>query len=554
LKRPGFLTTAWILWRLRVSAWRNRRRMGQTTLGTVLMVLAIAALTIAALFVASLVSFAMIVLWRADGNGTWVLFAMNLLYLVAMIVMLTWPVLSAAVDESFELDRYQRYPVPLWRLYVLHAFTGLSEPLTLFLFPILWLPAVACLPAERTGALLGRQALLVEAFLFGCVALSRLLLNILLNFLKGRRTQGGVALGLFVVLAITLAMPPVDAGWLFNAGGLAGALSAENLQKIHQANVGMERTLPGQVVLFLIDQAREGRLKPQATLWLLFLSAIWLALGVFLIDRFYRGWGWLSRLRRRREEPARLPAASLRDGFDSTRGVGGPFTALYWRELRYFARNPRAQLLFFIPFFLLSASRLFQAHLTLGLLVSKEAALLLPVVIGLTAVAVMATNLLVNLFAYDGTGIWLLRLAPVPPRRVVLAKFAACGSVVGVQLAVLLVLSGVYFEIPAATLALAVLPVAAAFGAALVVGRRLSVIFYRPFTMELTRRDRPPFLAALGGLAAIAVAAAPASRLYLAAADGSAVAAIGAAAIAVVALMLGIGTADADLAALAEKV
>jgi hypothetical protein len=121
--------------------------------------------------------------------------------------------------------------------------------------------------------------------------------------------------------------------------------------------------------------------------------------------------------------------------------------------------------------------------------------------------------LFVNLFAYDGTGIWLLQLSPAPPRRVALGKQLACALLAAAELGALLCAARLFFAASWAEVALLVPAFTAGLGAALGVGARLSVRFYRPFTMELTRRDRPPAAASAAVLLALGATAFVVGRL-----------------------------------------
>ncbi|MBN1207584.1 MAG: hypothetical protein JXB05_22135, partial [Myxococcaceae bacterium] len=111
---PGFLRHLWLLWGLRLQIGLNR---GSGRPSKVLAVLTFAASSAPALLF-GLAFFGLMRLPPVAQSNVWPYFILNLLCFVTAAVWVTWPLMSAGVDDHSELSRYAPFPISPFRLLI----------------------------------------------------------------------------------------------------------------------------------------------------------------------------------------------------------------------------------------------------------------------------------------------------------------------------------------------------------------------------------------------------------------------------------------------------
>ncbi len=432
----------------------------------------------------------------------WSSFLLRFLFFVMSAVFVTWPVLAAGVDEHSELSRFATFPITSRRLFLTSTLASFFEPRSLAFMPAL-VGAVWGYWEQRPFPA-AHGALHLFAFYALNIAWSRAALTLLLNALRHRRSAEIMGTGfLSLLLLVAFAPPlPLDVAWLQQAlAGRSDALNAADPALLERLAVGREafaQTPPGFCAVG-IEAAARGRL---ASSWLhaaatLAFALAGLALAHWLLVRFYRTLARPPRPRRERE----VPPGSARDG---------AFYALLDRELSDWLRNPKARLLSAVPFFLLILLRFVRAPELATAAFGQAADTWVIAALCSYAGLVVGPNFAQNAFAYDGAGLALLFAAPIPLRRVLLTKNLVHG---GAALVVALLLTAFYgFYVRPVGLGAALFGVLALLGQLpllLGFGNVLSILAPRKFHASLSRRDRPPVVSTVAGLAIAAVGVAP---------------------------------------------
>lgn len=432
----------------------------------------------------------------------WSSFLLRFLFFVMSAVFLTWPVLAAGVDEHSELSRFATFPITSLRLFLTSTFASFFEPRTLAFMPAVVGAAWGYWEQRPFPAAHG--ALHLFAFYALNIAWSRAALTLLLNVLRHRRSAEIMGTGFLTLLLLVAFAPPLplDVTWLQQAlAGNAGLNAADPalLERLEVGRAAFAQTPPGFCAAG-IEAAARGRLGPS---WLRFAATcsfalVGLAVAYGLLVRFYRTVARPPKPRRERS----LPPGSARDG---------AFWALLDRELSDWLRNPKARLLAAVPFFLLILLRFVRAPELASAAFGGAADAWIIAALCSYAGLVVGPNFAQNAFAYDGAGLALLFAAPIPLRRVLLAKNLVHGS--GALLVALLLTAfyGVYVRPVAPGAALfGILALLGQLPILLGVGNLLSILAPRKFHASLRRRDRPPAVSTVAGLAAAAAGLAPA--------------------------------------------
>jgi ABC-2 type transport system permease protein len=430
----------------------------------------------------------------------WSSFLLRFVFFVMSAVLVTWPVLAAGVDESSELSRFATFPITSLRLFLASTLCALFEPRSLVFMPAVIGAAWGYWEQRPFPALYGASHLF--AFFALNVAWSRAALTLLLNVLRHRRSAEILGSGfLSLLLLVAFAPPlPLDLSWLKQALQGAAALSTDpQLAARLAAGRAAFGQMPPGFCAAGIELAARGELAASRGLAALTLAFALVGLGLayLLLVRFYRTAGRPPKPRRERV----APPGSARDG---------AFFALLDRELSDWLRNPKARLLSAVPFFLLILLRFVRApDLARAALGGAGDAWIVAALCSYAGL-VVGPNFAQNAFAYDGPGLALLFAAPVPLRRVFLAKNLVHGGGALLVALLLTALYGVYVHpIGAAVALFGLLALLAQLPVLLGVGNLLSVLAPRKFHASLRRRDRPPLVSTVVGLACAAAGLAP---------------------------------------------
>jgi ABC-2 type transport system permease protein len=425
----------------------------------------------------------------------WPDFILNLLCFVTSCVWVTWPVMSAGVDDHSELSRYSAFPISPFRLMLASTLASLFEPRAIVFYgPI-------------TGAALGyvhvfgvRSPVMAIAFyvsfaLFNA-ALSRVGLHVMLNILRQRRSAELLG-GFFVVMLIGASLiPPIDTSWLQNIGGGIAVVPDSLIQDAALALGRFPTGWFGHGLRALSVGAPVAAVGDLFGIIEMTMIAIVVAYGLLL--HFHRHTG--------RGGPAEGEAREA-NPFARTQST---FATLVLREAVDLWHNPRARLLASVPFVLSILLKVLSGRDLFVYLLGDTADAWVMGGLCLYSAVVIASTFSQNTFAYDGHGFTVFLAAPVELGRVLLAKnlVHAAGAflIAGVEALFYVV----YFGHGGGLDVLAALfSVAALVPVLLAAGNFLSLYFPVKFHANLARRDKLPFAASMLGVAAAAIGAAP---------------------------------------------
>jgi ABC-2 type transport system permease protein len=495
---PGACQHLWLLWQLRVLLARGGLSTPLTTIP------AMGGLVVLAAFgVGAFRGMRALVLSQALADDPLLdAFLVLLVGFVSTTMWVTWPVLTATVDDAAELSRFAMFPLPPQRIFLASVLAALLEPRTMPVWGALAGAAVALVERGLASAPLA----LVSTLMLGLVGVvwGRAGLHALLHLLRQRRSAEAMGAGLVLLLCCAAFVPPPDLSWL---------------REVAQGEPNMDRALlTGAVATFTLLPAGawawtllRGGSSAAFGLAYLSLAAIAGHLVAFqLLVNFHRRAG--------RSLPQREPEASER----SRRFAGSSVLAvLVERELRDLALQPRVRLMIALPFFLGILLKLVGARELATALVGDTAdAWLLG---GLTSYAslVLAAGLAQNAFGFDGTGATLLLGAPVTSRTILLAKNLAHASLALVVGAAIVLFGACWVtRPPAATVLFAAVQLPYQLALLIAAGNVLSVAAPKRFHASLRRRDRPAAAVTAAGLMVAGLAVAPGAALLRASGEG----------------------------------
>ena len=489
-KPPGLLRHLWLLWGLRLAIGLNRGQRRN------------ALLAVGAFVASSLPAVGMGVFFHGlmlyppiAESSVWPLFILNLLCFVTAAVTSTWPLLSAGVDDHSELSRYAAFPISGFRLLVASTLASLLEPRSLFFYA----PVVgAALAYARVHP--PASAPLAVALFLGYALLNaawgRVGLHMVLNVLKEKRSAEMIG-GFFVVVLVACSfIPPIDTSWLTQVGG---GLSALGKDVVADAALALGRVPPGVfgAALFQLGRGRVG-VAVGYGIGIGVFAAIGFGLAYHLLLRFYRRVGRGG------------PTAGLERHEDPFAHTPDAFTTLLVREALDLWRNPKARLLAAVPFVLAILIKLLSGRALFVYVLGKTADAWVMGGLSLYGAVVIASAFSQNMFAYDGHGLATFFAAPLDLALVVRAKNAVhagaallLGLLASVFYRVYFGAGSVWDFLCSVGAVLTVLPVL------LAAGNFLSLYFPVKFHASLKRRDKPPFLAAMLGVAVTSAGSAP---------------------------------------------
>lgn len=487
MKRPGFFTHLLLLWRLRLTIALNRGTPSQWWLAVAAFLFSSAPAVVLALGFFGLI--------RLSSNlelDLWPDFILRLLSFVTTSVWVTWPVLSAGVDDHSELSRYAAYPISSLRLMLASTLASLLEPRSLVFY------------GPLVGATLGYFSLyevdfpLLVAFGFGTyvmfnAALSRVGLHLVLTVLRQQRSAELIGGGFFVTLLVASFIPPIDTTWLFNLGKAGVQAVPDTL--VQDATLALGR-FPTGFFAHALTSAAEGRGG----------RALFDVAGLLVFTAIAMFVAWRLLLDFHQNSGRAAPLSSAERASNPFVRPKTLFGTLVIREALDLWHNPRARLLVAVPFVLGILFKLLSGRsLFAFFLVETTDAWLLGGLCVYGAI-VMGSTFSQNAFAYDGHGFSAFVAAPIDLGQVLRAKnlVHACA---GAGLAVLVAIFYVSYFRHGGPLdvALALASVSALIPVVLTVGNALSLYFPVKFHANLKRRDKLPFLASMIGVAAAGV-------------------------------------------------
>jgi ABC-2 type transport system permease protein len=489
---PGFLRHLWLLWGLRLQIGLNR---GSGRPNKVLAVATFAASSAPALLF-GLLFFGFMRLRPVAESNVWPYFILNLLCFVTAAVWVTWPLLSAGVDDHSELSRYAPFPISPFRLLISSTVASLFEPRALVFY------------APLTGAALGYASVnplrapwvaVINYVLFAllCAAWSRVGLHAVINVLRAKRSAEIIGGGLFAFLFVASFIPPVDTSWL-TAVSEAG-VGALDMSIIINAAIALSR-VPSGFFGDSLGQLAHGRLRLalMESFGLAVFTIIGLVVAYMLLMRFHRQAG--------RAGPA-LKESGDRDPFART---STRFRTLVAREALDLWRNPRARLLTSVPFILAILLKLLSGRDLFVFLLGQSADAWLMGGLAVYGAVVISSTFSQNTFAYDGQGFAIFLAAPMDLADVLRAKNLVQG-VAGLGLALMVGLFyRVYFGFGTwVDFLCAMASVAAVVPILLAAGNFLSLYFPVKFHASLKRRDKLPLTASMLGIVAASVGCMP---------------------------------------------
>jgi ABC-2 type transport system permease protein len=418
---PGFFRHLWLLWGLRLNIGLNRGP-GKSRLLSVGAFL----LSSAPAWGLGVTFYGLMRLRPIAESGVWPFFILNLLCFVTAAVWVTWPLMSAGVDDHSELSRYAPFPISPFRLLIASTVASLFEPRALVFY------------APLTGAALGYASvhpvraqwfavLLYCLFALLNAAWSRVGLHLVLNVLREKHSAGIIGGGFVLFLVAASFIPPIDTSWLTAVG--EGGVEKLDMSVIVNATLALGRVPPGffgDALLELTYGYRRNALANGVGMLLFTLMGFGIAYALLL--RFHRSVG--------RAGPA-VKESGDNDPFARTRDR---YTTLVVREALDLWRNPRARLLASVPFVLAILLKLMSGRALFEYLLGASVDAWLMGGLCTYGAVVMASTFSQNTFAYDGHGLAMLIAAPVELGDVLRAK----NIVQGLAAAGMAVLVGVF--------------------------------------------------------------------------------------------------------------
>jgi ABC-2 type transport system permease protein len=414
-----------------------------------------------------------------------------------------WPVIAAQVNEAYELGRFLTYPVRPGRLYLIQFATGLLEPSVLFFYPALLGATLGIAQTHPIGW--AGPVLLLFVFTLMNVACGRCLQNLFLNVMTSRRSGEILFLGVLGFLGLSAFLPPVDASWLFERFGQFGT-SPEDLAMLAQTARALGNTPFGWPAMGLAAAAAgEIRVVAGTLAFMVLVGAIAWLLGLYFLKRFYKGGKGFKLLPTRRRAEGSEPAGIVgwRLPF-----VSAATSVIFAKEIKTLVSNPKARLLFAVPFFLLILLKIIGAPQLFLYLWGDAWASVLLALLSFYVLSVLSGQFFSNGFGYDEQGVRLAYLYPVSLASWLWGRNLAQGLLAVFQFLLLGVL--VYLLMPETTFKAVALPLCAfPFGLLVMlgVGNLLSARYPRRYHFSLARRDRPVGAAVVWSLAVLGTCA-----------------------------------------------
>lgn len=491
LSPPSFPQHLRLLWKLRLDIGLNRSD-GKRRWVAVLAFLATASPSVAlALTFYGFMRHPVVVQSEAWGD-----FLVRLLLFVTSATWVTWPVLSAGVDDHSELSRYSAFPISSFRLMLASTLASIFEPRSFVFYGPLAGATLGYLRYRPPGSWL-LVLLGFAAYVLFNASLSRVGLHVMLNLLRQQRSAELIGGGFLVSLVVASFIPAVDTEWLLHLNEVGAAAVPDTI--IEDAALALGRFPTGWFGhLLRADWASRYDLALADAMATLEMALVALVVAWGLLLQFHRFAGRGGSI---------SSSARSANPFVKTKGT---FMTLVVREAIDLWNNPRARLLASVPFVLSILFKLLSGRALFVYLLGASADAWVMGGLAVYGAIVLSSTFSQNAFAYDGHGFTVFLVAPVRVGEVLRAKNVVHGGL-GVVMGVLVIAFYIpYFR--AGTLldaACALASVVALVPVLLTAGNFLSLTFPVKFHANLKRRDKLPFAASMLGLVAASVGTAP---------------------------------------------
>ena len=476
-----------LLWKLRLTIGLNRGAKSQWWLAIAAFLFSSAPAVVLALGF-----FGLIRLSSTLELEIWPDFILRLLSFVTTCVWVTWPVLSAGVDDHSELSRYSAYPISSLRLMLASTLASLAEPRSLVFY------------GPLVGATLGyftiREvqypwliAIGFAAYVMFNAALSRVGLHVVLMVLRQQRSAELIGAGFFISLVVASFIPPVDTSWLFEIGKVGVQAVPDTI--VEDATRALGRFPTGFFAHSLwVAAVGEGVRALSDVMALIELTIIAMVIAWGLLIDFHRnsGRGGTLSTSERASNPFVAPKTL--------------FGTLVVREAVDLWHNFCVCLLVAVSFVLGILFKLLSGRALFAFFLGATTDAWLLGGLCVYGAIVMGSTFSQNAFAYDGHGFSAFVVAPIDLGLVLRAKNVVHASA-GAGLAALVAIFYVAYFRNGGPLdvALALASVTTLIPVVLTVGNALSLYFPVKFHANLKRRDKLPFIASMIGVGAAGV-------------------------------------------------
>lgn len=491
LSPPSFPQHLVLLWKLRLEIGLNRSDGRHRWLSVLAFVASASPSVALALTFYGFMRHPIVVQSEAWGD-----FLVRLLLFVTSATWVTWPVLSAGVDDHSELSRYSAFPISSFRLMLASTLASIFEPRSFVFYGPLAGATVGYLWYRPPGSWVLVMVGFAAYVLFNA-SLSRVGLHVMLNLLRQQRSAELIGGGFLVSLVVASFIPAVDTEWLLHLNEVGAAAVPDTI--IEDAALALGRFPTGWFGhLLRADWAGRYDLALADAMGTAELALVALVVAWGLLLQFHRFAG---------RGGAVSSSARTANPFASTRRT---FTTLVVREAIDLWNNPRARLLASVPFVLSILFKLLSGRALFVYLLGASADAWVMGGLAVYGAIVLSSTFSQNAFAYDGHGFTVFLVSPVRVGDVLRAKNVVHGGL-GLAMGVLVI----SFYVPyfgAGTVldaACALTSVVALVPVLLTAGNFLSLFFPVKFHANLKRRDKLPFAASMLGLAAASVGTAP---------------------------------------------
>ena len=336
------------------------------------------------------------------------------------IIFLFWqiyPIFAASVGAQFDFSNLLRFPIRFSSFVALSLIYGLFDPgavASLIWLFCMWIGLIFARPM-----MFGWGLLVLLAFAAMNLFFARMLLAWIEKWLARRRTREILGF-VFVLMIICVQL-------------IGPAIERFQNQRTHFQGAWILALLPVANVLppglagssLQFGLAASFSRAAQSLVFLLLYAAVFLWLLRVRIAAQYRGENFsetaAASAPATRKAPRAAPSGKIATAFGEIPGFSRPVAAIFEKEVRYAMRSGIMLLNLFIPLLVIILMGVAPHRARAGNDFFRHAPqMIFPV--GIAYALLIQTNWVFNCFAFEGTGIQFLLLAPVRFRDVILGK------------------------------------------------------------------------------------------------------------------------------------
>ena len=336
------------------------------------------------------------------------------------IIFLFWqiyPIFAASVGAQFDFSNLLRFPIRFSSFVALSLIYGLFDPgavASLIWLFCMWIGLIFARPM-----MFGWGLLVLLAFAAMNLFFARMLLAWIEKWLARRRTREILGF-IFVLMIICVQL-------------IGPAIEHFQNQRTHFQGAWILALLPVANVLppglagssLQFGLAASFSRAAQSLVFLLLYAAVFLWLLRVRIAAQYRGENLsetaAASAPATRKAPRAAPSGKIATAFGEIAGLSRPVAAIFEKEVRYAMRSGIMLLNLFIPLLVIILMGVAPHRARAGNDFFRHAPqMIFPV--GIAYALLIQTNWVFNCFAFEGTGIQFLLLAPVRFRDVILGK------------------------------------------------------------------------------------------------------------------------------------